>query len=93
MGQGKNRTVIINLNSKLLKFMASLFSDSDGETASEESANEETNEQPDTTDMPDFESGESAEQRNEEGEVLKVLTPDQMLSRLSIFFGSVKSRK
>ena len=48
MGQGKNRTVIINLNSKLLKFMASLYSDSDGETANEESANEETNEQPDT---------------------------------------------
>ena len=42
-------------------------------------------EKPDTTDMPELESEESAEQRrNQSGEDLKILTPNQMLSRLPI---------
>ena len=39
-------------------------------------------EQPDTTDMPDLESEKSVEQRRKQkGQGLKILTPDQMLSR------------
>ena len=41
--------------------------------------------QPNTTDMPELDSEEStAERRNPEGGGLKILTPDQMLSRLPI---------
>ena len=44
-----------------------------------------TDEQPDTTNMPELESEESAEQmRNQKGHGLKILTPNQMLSRLPI---------
>ena len=46
---------------------------------------QETDEQPDTTDMSELESEESAAQRkNQPGKGLKVLTPDQMLCRLPI---------
>ena len=39
----------------------------------------------DTTNMPKLDSEQSAaERRNQEGRGLKILTPDQMLSRLSI---------
>ena len=48
----------------------------------DEKGNEE---QPDTTDMPDLESEESAKQRrNRKGQGLKILTPNQMLSRIPI---------
>ena len=41
--------------------------------------------QPDTTNMPELESEESAAQRrNQQGKGLKILTPNQMLSRLPI---------
>ena len=41
--------------------------------------------QPDTTDMPELGSEESAVQNRKQREVgLKILTPDQMLSRLPI---------
>ena len=44
-----------------------------------------SNEQPDTTDMPVLESEESAAKRkNQQGQGLTMLTPDQMLSRLPI---------
>ena len=46
-----------------------------------------SDEEPDTTDMPELESEESvAEKRNQPGKGLKILTPDQMLSRLPIQF-------
>ena len=49
-------------------------------------------EQPDTTDMPELESEVSAEQkRNQQGQGLKILTPDQMLSRLSISLAQIKA--
>ena len=52
------------------------------------------NEQPDITDMPDLESKESAAQRrSQQGKYLKILTPNQMLSRIANFFSAVKSRK
>ena len=41
--------------------------------------------QPDTTNIPELESEESAAQRrNQQGKGLKILTPNQMLSRLPI---------
>ena len=46
------------------------------------------NEQPDTTVMPDLQSKESAKQR---GQGLKILTPDQMLSRLTITLAQLKA--
>ena len=53
---------------------------------------ETDDEQPDTTDMSDLESEESAEQRrNQGGKGLKILTPDQMFSRLKISLAQLKS--
>ena len=47
--------------------------------------------QPNTTDMPELESEESAaERRNQQGQGLKILTPDQMLSRLPITLAQLK---
>ena len=43
----------------------------------------ESDEQPDTTDMPELETEESVAQRkNQEGKGLKILTPNQIPSRL-----------
>ena len=42
--------------------------------------------------MPDLESEESAEQRrNQRGQGLKILTPNQMLSRLPISLAQLKA--
>ena len=50
------------------------------------------NNQPDTTNMPELESEESAEQwRNQQGKGLKILTPNQMLSRLPISLAQLKA--
>ena len=47
--------------------------------------------QPNTTDMPELESEESAaKRRNQPGQGLKILTPDQMLSRLPINLAQLK---
>ena len=46
---------------------------------------QKSDEQPDTTVMPDLESEESAAQRrNQQGQGLKILTPSHMISRLPI---------
>ena len=51
-----------------------------------------SNEQLDTKDMPELESEESAaERRNQQGQGLKILTPDQMLSRLPITLAQLKA--
>ena len=51
-----------------------------------------TDEQPDTTNMPELESEESAKQRrNQQGKGLKMLTPNQMLSRLPISLAQLKA--
>ena len=48
-------------------------------------------EKPDTKDMPELESEESAsERRNQQGQGLKILTPNQMITS---YFSSIKSRK
>ena len=53
---------------------------------------QKSNEQPDNTDMPELEIEESAaERRNRPGKGLKVLTPDQMLSRLPISLAQLKA--
>ena len=53
---------------------------------------QKSNEQPDTTDMPKLESEESAaKRRNQPGNGLKILTPDQMLSRLPISLAQIKA--
>ena len=53
---------------------------------------EANNEHSDTTNMPDLESEESAEQRrNQSTKGLKILTPDQMLSRLPISLAQLKA--
>ena len=55
-------------------------------------ATQQSDEQPDTTDMPDSESEESAaRRRNQQGNRLKILTPNQMLSRLSISLAQLKA--
>ena len=55
-------------------------------------AEEGSHEQPDTTNMLDLQSEESAEQRrNQSGQGLKILTPDQILSRLPITLAHLKA--
>ena len=50
------------------------------------------NEEPNTTDMRELESEESAaERRNKLGEGLKILIPDQMFSRLPITLAQLKA--
>ena len=52
---------------------------------------EDDDEQTDTTDMPDLESEESAEQRrNQEGQGLKIVIPNQMLSRIAVTLAQSK---
>ena len=52
---------------------------------------QESDEQLDTRDMPELESEESAaKRRNQQGQGLKILTPDQMLSRLPITLAQLK---
>ena len=51
-----------------------------------------SDEKPDTTDIPELESEESAaKRRNQEGQGLKIITPDQMLSRLPITLAQLKA--
>ena len=53
---------------------------------------QESDEQPDTTNIPEIESEEStAERRNQQGKGLKILTPYQMLSRLPITSAQLKA--
>ena len=55
-------------------------------------SNKKSDEQPDTTDMSELESEESAAERsNQSGKGLKILTPDQILSRLPISLAQLKA--
>ena len=52
----------------------------------------ESGEKIDTTDMPDLDTEESAaERRNQQGQGLKILTPNQMFSRLPITLAQLKA--
>ena len=58
-----------------------------------EPSNKKSGEQLDTTDMPELESKQSATERtNQQVQGLKILTPDQMLSRLPITLVQLKAR-
>ena len=52
---------------------------------------ESDDEQPDTTDMLDLESEESAAQEEQSARGLKILTPNQMFRRLPIALGHLKA--
>ena len=53
---------------------------------------QESDEEPDTTDMPELESEESTvERRNKSRKGLKILTPDEMLSRLPVTLAQLKA--
>ena len=53
---------------------------------------QKSSKQPDTTDMPELESeGSAAERRKKEARGQKILTPDQMLSRLPIALAQLKA--
>ena len=55
-------------------------------------SNKKSDEQLDTTDMSELESEESAaERRNQQGQGLKILTADQMLSRLPVTLAHLKA--
>ena len=57
-----------------------------------EPSNKKSGEQLDTTDMSELESKQSATERtNQQGQGLKILTPDQMLSRLPINLAQLKA--
>ena len=84
---GKNKKFMENNEGELYLFE----SKSDHSDAQKESNiarqrfAEQPNEQPDTTDMLDLESEESsAQEKEQKAKGLKILTPNQMLNRLSI---------
>ena len=58
----------------------------------DETDDEADDEEVDTTDMPELEDEKSAAQRREhEGKGLKILTPNQMLSRLPILLSQLQA--
>ena len=60
--------------------------------ADEKTDHKKDDEQPDTIDMLDLESEEFDEQRRKQkGQGLKILTPDQVLSRLPISLAQLKA--
>ena len=74
------------------KQLEEIFMGSKADEDVDDEIDDETDEQRDTTDMPELESEESAAQRIEhEGEVFKILTPEEMLSRLPIFLAQLKA--
>ena len=52
---------------------------------------QESDKQPDTKNMSDLESEESAAQEEQSAKGLKIVTPNQMLSRLSISLAQLKA--
>ena len=63
------------------------------EKKTDEDTDEEMDEKMDTTIMPELESEQSvAGTRNQQGEGLKILTPNQLLSRLPICLAQLKAR-
>ena len=61
------------------------------EKETDEKTDEETDEEMDATIMPELESEESAVERRNQGKGLKILTPNQMLSRLPISLAQLKA--
>ena len=73
-------------------FKGGIFPYIDGFKVEKESDKEsDENNEIDTTDMPDLETEEyAAERRNKKGKGLKILTPNQLLSRLPISLAQLK---
>ena len=72
-------------------FKKGIFPYTDGFQVERE-IDEDTDEEIDTTIMPELESEESsAERRNQQGKSLTILSPSQMLSRLSITLAQLKA--
>ena len=80
-----NRPTMINLYNDFMQIFGPDYTDKvDNKT--------NDNEQSDTTDMSDIESEESPEQRrNQKGQRLKLLTANQMLSRLPISLAQLEA--
>ena len=77
-----NRPIITRNQKKIVEIMSLL----------KEILEPKSNEQLDTRNMPELESEESAaERKNQQGQGLKILTPDQMLSRLPITLAQLKA--
>ena len=62
--------------------------DEEIEDEADDEVDNETDEQPDATDIPELETEESTEQ---EGQGLKILTLQQLLSRLSILLAQLQA--
>ena len=78
-----NRPIITRNQKKIVEIMSLL----------KEILEPKSNEQLDTRNIPELESEESAaERKNQQGQGLKILTPDQMLSRLPITVAKLKAR-
>ena len=78
-----NKSIITRNQEKMVKIMSLL---------KEIPKPKKLNEEPNTTDMRELESEESAaERRNKLGEDLKILIPDQMFSRLPITLAQLKA--
>ena len=78
---------------KLSRYLRGIFPYVDGFKVKKESDEEsDENEEIDTTDIPDLESEESAaERRKQKASGLKILTPNQMVSRLPISLAQLKA--
>ena len=73
-------------------FKRGIFPYIDGFIVEKESDQNDENDEIDTTDIPDLETEESAvERKNQERKGFKVLTPNQMLSRLPISLAQLKA--
>ena len=76
----------------IFKQLEEIFMGPKADEEVDDEADDKTDEQPDITDMPELESEEStAKRREHEGKGLKILTPEQMLSRLPILLAQLKS--
>ena len=92
----KSAKKLLIIRKKIINaFSEGIFPNIDGfqvEKETDEDTDEETDEEMDTTIMPELESEESAaERRNQQGKGLKILTPNQMLSRLPISLAQLKA--
>ena len=73
-------------------FQVEIETDEETQEETDEETDKETDEEMDTTIMPELESEESAaERRNQQGKGIKILTPNQMLSRLPISLAQLQA--
>ena len=68
-----------------------IFVRSKADASVDDEADDEADEQPDNTDMPELESEESAGQRKQQGQGVKILTPKLLITRLTILLAQLKA--